>query len=203
MFNYNEKSKLLNFINRLLDILLLNILWIVSCLPIITVGAATTAAYSVLLKMLTDEEGYIARSFFKEFKLNFKKSTCIWILQAVLLYALYLDYQIVTKTETPSIVLLIISIISTVLVFTGFLYVYPLTARYENTVKNTILNSIQLSFKFFLRTIILILITVFEICIFTWNTALLIPCILIGPMIIFYTISATSRKIFLETEKKQ
>ena len=51
MFNYSEKSPLLNFVNRLLDILLLNILWIVSCIPIVTIGAATTAVYAILLKM--------------------------------------------------------------------------------------------------------------------------------------------------------
>ncbi len=202
MFNYNERSSFLNFINRLLDVLLLNILWLISCIPLITIGAATTAAYAVLFKMLTDEEGYIIKSYIKEFKNNFKKSTLLWVLNAAGLYILYLDWQLVTKVETPSIFLLIISIVSSVVVFTGFLYVYPLTARYENRVKDTILNSIQLSFKYFLRTIILLLIIVFEIVVFTWNTALLIPGILVGPMIIFYTISAASRKIFLEIEKE-
>lgn len=203
MFNYSERSPFLNFVNRLLDILLLNILWIVSCIPLVTIGAATTAVYAILLKMLTDEEGYILKSYVKEFRANFKKSTLLWLMQAAGIYILYLDWQIVLKTETPSIFLLIVSIISTFVVFAGFLYVYPLTARYDNTVKNTILNSLQLCFKYFVRTIILLFIIIFECAVFTWNTVLLIPGILIGPMIMFYTISATSRRIFLQTETEQ
>lgn len=203
MFSYNEKSRLLNFVNRLLDVLLLNIVWLVSCIPLVTIGAATTAAYSVTMQMLTDEEGYIVKSYIKAFKQNFKKSTILWLLNASGLYIVYLDWQIVTKTETPSIVLLVISIISTVLITAAFLYVYPLTARYNNTVKNTILNSIQLCFKFFLRTLILLILIAFEIAVFTWNSAMIIPGLLIGPMIVFYTVSAGARTLFLKTEKEK
>ena len=129
--------------------------------------------------MLTDEEGYIVKSYFKEFKANFKKSTLLWILHAAGIYILYLDWQIVLKTETPSIVLLIVSIISTFVVFAGFLYVYPLTARYDNTVKILFL-ILQLCFKYFIRTIVLLVIIAFEYAVFT-DTALN-SSILIGPI---------------------
>jgi uncharacterized membrane protein YesL len=203
MFNYNERSPFFTFIGRLLDVLLLNFLWLISSIPIITIGASTTAAYSVLFKMLTDREGYIARSFYKEFKANFKKSTFLWILNLTGLYVLFIYWQIVTKTDTPSVILLIVTFLSTFFIFVAFFYVYPITARYDSNLRNTISNSTRLFFKYFIRTLALITIVVFEILLFLWNTPLLIIGVLIGPMVIFYTIAAAANYIFLDLEKKQ
>lgn len=201
MFGYSEKNSFFNFINRLLDVILLNILWLITCIPIVTIGAATTAAYSITMKMLDDQEGYIIKSFFKEFKKNFKKATILWILNFIGLYILYLDWQIVVNIQAPPILLIIISILSSFFIFTGFLYVFPLTARYENTIKKTIINSIQLCFKYFLRTIILLIVVGFEVFIFSWNVPMIIFGICAGPMILMYTVSAVAKKIFFLTEK--
>lgn len=67
------------FMNRISDLFILNILWIICSIPIITIGASTTALYSVDLKLLDNEESYIIKNFFKAFKENFKKSTILWI----------------------------------------------------------------------------------------------------------------------------
>ena len=72
---FNMNSGFFKFINRLLDVLFLNFLWIICSLPIVTIGAATCAAFSISLKMVDDEEGYIGKAFFKEFKKNFKQGT--------------------------------------------------------------------------------------------------------------------------------
>ena len=70
---FNMNSGFFKFINRLLDVLFLNFLWIICSLPIVTIGAATCAAFSISLKMVDDEEGYIGKSFFKEFKKNLSR----------------------------------------------------------------------------------------------------------------------------------
>ena len=71
---FNMNSGFFKFINRLLDVLFLNFLWIICSLPIVTIGAATCAAFSISLKMVDDEEGYIGKAFFKEFKKNLAQS---------------------------------------------------------------------------------------------------------------------------------
>ena len=63
--------------SRIFDMMCLNVLWLVCSLPIFTIGASTTAMYTVMLKVVKNEEGYIVKGFFKAFKENFKKSTII------------------------------------------------------------------------------------------------------------------------------
>lgn len=77
---FNSDSGFSKFMNRVADLFILNILWIFCSIPIITIGAATTALYSVNLKFINSEEGNLIKTFFKSFKENFKKSTIIWLL---------------------------------------------------------------------------------------------------------------------------
>ena len=74
---FNMDSPVMNFLGRVADLVWLNILYIICCLPIFTIGAATSALYYVTMKMVADEEGYITKSFFKSFKDNFKQATII------------------------------------------------------------------------------------------------------------------------------
>lgn len=77
---FNLDSPVMQALNKVADLIWLNILTMVCCIPIITVGAALTAQHYVVLKMVRNREGYITRSFFKSFKANFKQATCIWLI---------------------------------------------------------------------------------------------------------------------------
>ena len=77
IFNYD--NPVWRFIGKFFDVLILNVLWTVVSIPIFTAGAATTAVYYVLLKLVRDEEGSTVKSFFKSFKENFKQATVIWL----------------------------------------------------------------------------------------------------------------------------
>ena len=71
-------------LSKICDMICLNVLWVICSIPIVTIGASTTALYTVMLKMVRNEEGYIFRGFFKAFKENFKQSTIIWLIVAAL-----------------------------------------------------------------------------------------------------------------------
>lgn len=77
---FNSDSGFSKFMNRVADLFILNILWIFCSIPIITIGATTTALYSVSLKFIDNEEENLIKTFFKSFKENFKKSTIIWLI---------------------------------------------------------------------------------------------------------------------------
>lgn len=81
-------------LTKICDMVCLNVLWLICCIPIITIGASTTALYTIMLKMVKNEEGYIFRSFFKAFKENFKQSTIIWIILLALGIICCLDYRL-------------------------------------------------------------------------------------------------------------
>ena len=60
-FNYD--NPVWRFIGKLGDLVLLNLLWLVCCIPVFTAGAATTAVYYVTLKLVRDEDDSTIKSF--------------------------------------------------------------------------------------------------------------------------------------------
>lgn len=198
---FNINSGFFKFINRLLDVLFINLLWIICSLPIVTIGASTCAAFSITLKMVDDEEGYIGKTFFKAFKQNFKQGTLMWLITAPCVYMLYLLWQMVIKSEDINAIVIIGVILLTAIAISINLYSYPLIARYENSLKNIIKNSFGICVQFFIKTLILIAVVAVEIIIIMWNRWTLLAGIIIGPEFIIYTISGVSKKIFLQIEK--
>ena len=91
---FNMDNKFFVFMGRVADLLLLNFLCILCCIPVVTAGASITALYYVTLKMARDEESYIARSFFRSFKQNFKQATIINIIMLLTAAVLFIDLRI-------------------------------------------------------------------------------------------------------------
>ena len=77
---FNSDSGFSKLMNKIADLFILNILWIFCSIPIVTMGATTTALYSVNLKLINNEEENLTKTFFKSFKENFKKATIIWLI---------------------------------------------------------------------------------------------------------------------------
>ena len=199
---FSTDGPLFRFLSRLWDMLKLNILWVICSLPLVTIGAATAAAFSITLKMAEDTEGYVAREFFKAFKANLKQGIPAGILNLVFAYALYLDFQLFDAVEGNPIWFLILGIVGTVMCIGYFLYTYALMARYENTLLATIKNSMEISIKYFGRTMFLVVILAVELVIFFFNTTTLFLWVLIGPSVVFLTISGPAMHIFRDIEKK-
>ena len=134
------------FLGRIADFMFLNILWIVCSIPIITIGASTTAMYSVMLKLVKNEEGYIVKGFLKAFKENFKQSTIMWLLYLVLGILIVVDFRLVwvMNSSIRNVMQVFLTIMSIFLISMG-IYGFSLQARYENTIKNTLKNAMILT----------------------------------------------------------
>ncbi len=72
---FNMDNKFFTFMGKAADLILLNIIFLICCLPVVTIGASVTAMYYVTLKMVRNEESYISRSFFQSFRQNFRQAT--------------------------------------------------------------------------------------------------------------------------------
>ena len=193
---FSVDSPLYRFLSRVLDILKLNFLWILGSLPVFTIGASTTAAMSVALKLADDEEGYIAKSYFEAYKANFKQGVPMGLIFLVAWYAVYLDFQLFGAVKNNPVILLIIF-----LVIIAMIYSFPLLARYENTVVRTIRNSMDISRKYFGKTLILVILVAAEVLIFQYNSTMIFLGILFGPGFIIYTVAAVSKRVFLQIER--
>ena len=199
---FSVDGKLYRFLSRLWDVLRLNFYWLLFSLPIVTIGAATTAAFSLGLKMADETEGYIFRPFLKAFKENFKKGTVIGILNLVYAYAIYMDFQLFHAVKGNPIIFLIVGIVGAFVGICAFLYAYALTARYENSIPNTLKNSFDITIRYFGRSVVTILVCLILYVVLNWNAVMIFFFLLIGPACLIYTISGTALYVFQDIEQK-
>ncbi|MCI8559582.1 MAG: DUF624 domain-containing protein [Dorea sp.] len=128
-------------LTRLFDLILLNVLWLLCSLPVVTLGAATAAMYSVTLKMAGKEEGYIAKDFFMAFKQNLKKGVIIWL--GLLTAGIVIGLDFVVLQKIPGVIGNILTVflgIAAAVYIIELIFVFPILARFENTIRDTIIN---------------------------------------------------------------
>lgn len=153
-FNYD--NPVWRFIGKFFDVFVLNILWMLCCIPVVTAGAATTAVYYVTMKLARDEDESTVRQYFKSFKENFKQATAIWLILLALLAVIALDLYIsVMMPGNGRMRLVMISFfIGFALIWAGmFLYIFPLQATFYNPVKKTLINSLFICLRHFPATL--------------------------------------------------
>lgn len=197
-------SPLAGFLNKITDIMILGSLIIITCIPIITVGAAFTAAYYISFKMVKNEEAYIVRGFFKAFKENFKQSLILWIFVLVLLGAIAADYYIILYSGASfGMWARIVMLMATMFAAIGTAFVFPVQARFQNTVKGTIKNAFLMSMLHFPAAIIVMLIGALPFII-TYIVPQLLPIIfLVGFGGVFYLQSFVFLRVFKKYEPQE
>ena len=148
LFNYD--NKIMHILTNVIDGFILGLLWLLCCIPVVTVGASSTAFYYAFNKGILREQGYPWKEFFHGFKTNFKQATILWLIMMLLFFVLYLDIYILTsgilKIGIFAPLLLTTALVILVIVVIWALCAFPYLARFENTTKATIKTSFVLSF---------------------------------------------------------
>ena len=157
---FNMDNKFFTVMGRVADLIMLNVVFLICCLPIVTIGASLTALHYVTLKMARNEESYIIRSFFKSFKQNFKQATVINLIMLAVAAILYMDLRIVGNISgTMSQVLYIVFFAFGILYMMVFLYIYPVLAKFYNSIKNTFRNAFLMAIRHLPYTVLMAVIT--------------------------------------------
>lgn len=158
---FNLDNPVWRFMGKLVDVFILTMLWFICCIPIVTIGPASTAVYYVTLKLVRDEESYTVRSFFKSFKENFKQGVAIGLIMTAL--GIFFAYDIYAYFAMGTQVMTILGIlflgIFLLYLFT-LTYVYPLQAKFYNTVFHTLRNALFMSVKHVFRSFLMVIIAV-------------------------------------------
>lgn len=159
---FSMDSPFFSFMSRLADIVLLNLLYIICCLPVFTIGAATSALYYQVMKMSKNEESYVFRGFFKAFRENFKKATPAWLILLGIAVFLYLDLYLAPILGGTALVngFRIICYVGCLVWLITFSYTFPLFSKFENTVKNTLQNAILMGIRHLPFTLLILLLNI-------------------------------------------
>jgi len=202
---FSLDSPVMNFLNNLADMILLNIIYLICCIPVVTIGAATTALYTVTLKMNRKEYPAVVKSYFIAFRKNIKTSTLCWIPMLIAGILLFLDYQLLGLLPgTLQFVIRIALIIMSLFYIMILLYLFPYIARFDNNVRNTFKNTIIISIVNLPMSLLMLAlnIVIIIVSLLTVQTMViaLTAAILIGFSVLAYLQSILFTKIFKKYE---
>lgn len=192
VFSYD--SPVWRFMGRLIDFVYLTLLWFVTSIPVITIGASTTTVYYITLKMTDNQEEYLTQMYFKNFVRFFRETTIVWLIVLAAGAVLAGDFFICIHIKSPAAAALLsaFAVLAAVYLMT-VLYVFPVMARINQSPAGYIKAAFYLAVKYFGWTILGLVI---PLCIIAVGVFGFWPLLLLSVGLTAYLQSLIFRQIF-------
>lgn len=160
---FDADNAFFRFMGRVADVLILNLFFLITSIPIVTIGASYTAMYYYCTKAVANEEGYIWKSYWKSFKTNFVQGFLFEVFFAIVAVILYIDIKFLYARAFSGgafgwRLLFFITIGMAVLAIVTFMYAFPVLSRFDNTTFKIIRNAAFMSLRHLPQTVPLLLI---------------------------------------------
>lgn len=177
---FSTDGMIYRFLNKTGNIILATVLWLVGCIPVVTIGTSTAALYYTMVKSVRKDMGYVHSEFWRGYKLNFKKGVAATVLLLVLGTVLGVEMWLVLEngvevsrtwyTLSGLLILLLILVV---------LYLFPVMSRFDMKLGKLCLLSFVISIRFWYIT--LALLAGLAVVVFAQFYLLPIPMILLTP----------------------
>ena len=148
-------SPFMDAMTRLFDLVALNLIFLLCCLPIVTIGVSCTALHTVTLKMAAGSEPPVLKSFFGAFKDNWKQATLTWLLLLAAGGFLYVDLLIAAQGGAGGLLMKCVFGFFSILYLLILLYIFPIQSRYRNTIRMNLQNALLMAVRQLPKTICL------------------------------------------------
>lgn len=204
---FNLESPFMQLLTRVGDLIIVNVLFLVCCVPVVTIGASTAALHKVTQCIVFDEDNGIARTFFRAFRENFKQATAVWGLMLVFAAATVCNYMLISgfAAGTGAAVLKGVLVVLIGLVVVLAAYLFPLMVRYSNTLREHAVNSLILAVVKLPRTVGLVLLSAMPVLILAISLQTFVNTLVfwlsIGFAFTGYMSSVLLKPVFGELEK--
>jgi len=147
---FSADSVLMRSLTRLADIMILNLVFIVTSIPLVTLGAALTALNFTAMRIGTGDCNSVTGDYFRSFRHNFRQATVIGLILAVIAAALAAWYVVVTNLAVDPLAEFLLLAIWYVLAFTfamALVFVFPYLASFEGRTGEVLRNARLMSWK--------------------------------------------------------
>ena len=134
---FKPEAPIWKFMELFVELVKLNIIFLLTSLPIVTIGASITAMNSVCFKLREKRVGYIVDDYFNAFRGNFKNSTITWIV--FLCYLVTLVMAINSRALNLGTIIMLG--IASSMVLTVVIYALAMFARFDNGLLDTIVKA--------------------------------------------------------------
>lgn len=158
---FNENNPLVSALSDLCDLIILNALFLICSLPIVTIGSSITAAFKVAQSLSERSCSSVVREFFLAFRNNFRQTSVVWCPSLLVFVVLGLYYLMaISDSGFPMHIWLLLMLVICLLLLAVLCYTFPLIGRYSNKLKDHLKNAAILAVTHFPRTVLLMLISV-------------------------------------------
>jgi len=202
IFNYD--SGVMRALNKFTDCMLLSVLFLVSCIPVFTIGTAATALYYTVYKVLRKDRGYIFRVYLASFRDNFRQTAPIWLLVLLIGSVLGTDWNIMrqyTKDETIMSILTVVFFVGMAVLLAWSSYLFPYMARFENTRKQSMKNAILLVVAHLPMTVLLLALILITFFLFYMAPLLIVFLPAVHALTASFILERIFRKYMTEEER--
>ncbi len=159
-FNYD--NMFIRMLSRMADCMLLSLFFCLFSLPVITIGPALAALNYTAMKGIELDGGYVWKYFTKSFKSNFKQGILMWLIFALAFFVFGVDIwywwslwkQSALSAAKPFIAIAVILLTLAVMMF---VYSFAMLAKFENTTKGILKNSLLIAVRYFPQTLLILL----------------------------------------------
>lgn len=200
---FNPDSRIMIFLSRVADLVILNILWLVCCVPVVTIGASTTAMYHVIRHWQKDSVSSIMRDFFQSFKEDFKQATPVYLILLIPTVAVVMNAMLIFNPENSAAVpsyLLVIWFISALILLFISSFVYPVMAFFADSIFKTLRNAMVLALANLPRTILISVLNLLPVILLFVNLSFFLQSsifwLLIGGALVAYLNMSILKPVF-------
>ena len=196
-------SPFMQVMGKVADLMILNLLTIACMIPVFTAGAALTAMHYQVLKIVRDEECYVVKGYFKAFRENFAQATAIWLIMLLIALVLGGDYYImyISGVEFHVIFKAIMGAVAIFAVFT-LLYVFPVQAKFANTVFRTIKNALAMSILLAPKSVLMLILYLIPMGLAVFFPNIFPIIVLFGMTLPAFLAAKMYNKFFLKLEER-
>ncbi len=198
---FSMDSPLGKILANVFDLMLVNVLFIVCSLPIVTLGASLTAMNFVSLQMVEGKQPNVFQEFFKSFKQNFKQATILWGLvfaMSAVFFAWYIVIENMVAINIAAFLRVILYIVIALFAMIS-LYVFYLLAKFENNIVGILKNALLMSIKHFMTTLLsflLLLLVILVVMFYPKWVGYGLFLVVIGFSLVSYLISLMMARVF-------
>ena len=158
---FSLDSGFMRTMSRIADLFILNVIYLVTCLPVVTIGAAGTAMYTVCFRLGTAREGSLVKDYFRAFRDEFRQATLVWLFLLLFGAASCVNIILVLGTGGWMHYLFFPFVLFLVVVLMMVSYAFPLMSQFRNDTKSVLKNALIFSVAYLPRTVLIVVINVF------------------------------------------
>lgn len=152
---FSPDSLFMRTMGRVGDLLVLNFLFLLTSLPLVTIGAASTALYTVCFRFDTEKEAGVIRSYFRAFRESWKQATVLWLILVLCCGCACFNALLFFRMGGMLSWLSILFLILTALALLAGGYVFPLLSQFDNRILSTLKNALALSLGYLPRSVVI------------------------------------------------